>query len=233
MESKVTLLVLIYYSHDVSLLFMYGLHWAMAPRMRSSEITAAGHPSEAWIQEPTQASSLPVPHCPRGTNRDAGPRRLPTDTSAAVWFLHPTPRALEQATHQHVPPPSSLTAAWIWWQLCRKSCSLLADRGYGGVINNQESVPKAVIYVCQEKGFPYFPFISFTIFGTNWSGQKVLLTITVRGFLSMHMLYLAYRNWPDVARTDHTSRIVHVACAPNSELWTPSITRPCSNLTTL
>jgi hypothetical protein len=31
MESKIMLLDLIYYNDDASLLFMYGLHWAMAP----------------------------------------------------------------------------------------------------------------------------------------------------------------------------------------------------------
>jgi hypothetical protein len=64
------------------------------------------------------------------------------------------------------------------------------------------------------------------------SRQKVRLTITVRGFLSMHKLFLAYRNWPDEARTDHVSDRIRCMCT-KFETRTPSITRPSSNLTTL
>jgi hypothetical protein len=80
------------------------------------------------------------------------------------------PRALDQA--MHLPDSCMYLMA-----ASQKIVSIAGDRGYHGVANNQDSVSKAVAYVCQEKGLPYF--LLFLLFGTNQSGQKVLLTITI------------------------------------------------------
>jgi hypothetical protein len=221
------LLDLIYYNDDASLLFMYGLHWAMAP-----EDTLIGN-HRGWTRirsmDPGADAGVKLTSAPVPTRHQG--RRSPQN---ADWLESAVVVSAFNATSAgagHAPACStaSLMAAWIWRQFPRKSCWLLADCGY----RKQPGLrPKAVTYVCQEKGFPCFPFISCTIFGTNWSGQKVLLAITVCGFLSMHKLYLACRNWPDEARTDHVKDRIRCMCTKFGTR-TPSITRPSRILTTL